>query len=582
MEYASWPLFDEQNVPTPSIRWLLRNAHVCKTFLEPSLAALYKCPPLSQQEKPHLLLASLSRSPAGRLLNYSVKVKRLEVEVHTALTYLATGYGSFDLGLLIQQLPQLAEIDIWRIHDTPNRRRLAHPVKQWTYPDSMFDALVAGNNRLRAFHWNSRLMPKATEVPSMYAWMHMTHETAPFQTLRELTLTNFLGDSERRVQLFEPVLTPTKPPTATQISREAAREELRQAIKKEDELLAKAVSALPNLTVLDLQQCSVVDGEWLALLPKTLTSLGISECERVDSIGLQAFLVSHGAHLKHLVLNHNPLLSISFLSTLKETCPYLETFSMDLTYYSKHIARGAREPEYESLLLPEEQPTWPTTLQYIAMLHLRQWTGSAAELFFSSLIDSAEQLPDLRHLELVVSLNISWRDRATFRDQWIDKIDRVFKRKSAPPNPHWMSIRGFKEWKSRRTLSHVEVPVSPAVQNFPTLPTPQPSEAGTKRRLRPRKSDSDVEDDGVEVPTNSLRDMVMHTLEKHVQGKCDVVDIRIDNLRPTENQFHESDFLDSEVSGDEDYDEARGELADDEVLFARKWGKKGRRGGYAW
>jgi hypothetical protein len=581
MEYASYPLFSERNTPTSNIKWLLRTAHVCKVFLEPSLAALYKCPPLSQQEKPHLLLASLSQPPAERLINYNVKVKRLEVEVHSALTYLASGYGSFDFGLLIQQLPQLSEIDIWRIHDYPTHRRLAQPAKQWTYPDSMFDALTSGENRLRSFHWNSRLMPKVAEVPSMYAWMHKIHKTAPFQTLRDLTLTNFLGDSARRIQLSELAVTPSKPPTATQINREAAREELRQTIKKEDELLAQAISQLPNLTMLDLQQCSVVDGEWLALLPKTLTSLGISECDRIDSYGLQTFLESHGNHLKQLILNHNPLLSISFLTTLKETCPHLEAFAMDLTYYSTHIAAGAREPEYESLLLPEERPTWPTTLQSISMLHLRQWTGLAAESFFGSLIDSAEDLPDLRDLELVVSLNISWRDRATFRDQWIDKIDRVFKRKSAPPNPHWMSIRGFKEWKTRRILSHVEVPLSPAVQTFPTLPVPQPSETGTKRRLRPRKSASDVDEEDQQALKSSLRDMVIQTLKKHVQGKCDVVDIRIDNLRPTENQFHESDFLDSEVSGDEDYDETRGEL-DVEVLFARKSGKKGRRSGYAW
>jgi hypothetical protein len=580
MDYACYPLFDDQNAPTPSIRWLLRNAHVCKAFLEPSLAALYRCPPLPQQEKPHLLLAALSQLSSG-LINYNVKVKRLELEVRSALTYTATGYGPFDLGRLIQQLPQLAEIDVWSVYDSPNHRRTTPPVKHWTYPDSMFDALISGQNRLKSFHWNSRLIGKAAEATKMYTRIYEIHTSTPFQTIRELTLTNFLGDSERIKKLFDPAPTSSKTPTAAQINIEAAREEQRQAMRIEDDLLAKAISALPNLTMLDLQQCSVVSGEWLALLPTTLTSLGISECERIDSDGLQAFLLSHGAHLKKLVLNHNPALSISFLSTLKATCPHLEAFEMDLTYYSKLIAIGAREPEYESLLLPEERPTWPSTLQSIVMLHLRQWTGSAAESFFGSLIDSSEDLPDLRHLELVVSLSISWRDRATFRDQWIDKIDRVFKRKSAQPNPHWMSIRGFREWKSRRTLSHVEVPISPTFPNLPILPTPQPSESGTKRRLRPRKSLSDDEDQTDVAPSTSLREMVIHSPEKHVQGMCDVVDIRIDNLRPTENQWHESDFLDSEVSGDEDYDEARGEV-DDDVLFARGSKGKKRRGYYAW
>jgi hypothetical protein len=38
-----------------------------------------------------------------------------------------------------------------------------------------------------------------------------------------------------------------------------------------------------------------------------------------------------------------------------------------------------------------------------------------------------------------------------------------------------------------------------------------------------------------------------------VQGLCDVVIVRIDNSRPTEEQFDEGDFLDEEKSGDEDW-----------------------------
>lgn len=50
-----------------------------------------------------------------------------------------------------------------------------------------------------------------------------------------------------------------------------------------------------------------------------------------------------------------------------------------------------------------------------------------------------------------------------------------------------------------------------------------------------------------------------------IQGLCEVVEVRIDNLRPTERQVTEADFLDEEASGDEDWD---GEDIDE--------------GGYAW
>jgi hypothetical protein len=51
-----------------------------------------------------------------------------------------------------------------------------------------------------------------------------------------------------------------------------------------------------------------------------------------------------------------------------------------------------------------------------------------------------------------------------------------------------------------------------------------------------------------------------------IQGMCEVVEVRIDNLRPTENQVTERDFLDAEPSGDEDWD------GDDDDIG----------GGYAW
>jgi hypothetical protein len=103
------------------------------------------------------------------------------------------------------------------------------------------------------------------------------------------------------------------------------------------------------------------------------------------------------------------------------------------------------------------------------------------------------------------------------------------------------------------------------------------------RRLRPRKSatDDDTDTNGpVSTLGGSLRDMVMKTLEIHIQGMCDEVDVRIDNLRPREEQFHESDFLDSEPSGDEDW---AGVDLDFEQLYPngyRRGGKTRRVGGW--
>lgn len=42
--------------------------------------------------------------------------------------------------------------------------------------------------------------------------------------------------------------------------------------------------------------------------------------------------------------------------------------------------------------------------------------------------------------------------------------------------------------------------------------------------------------------------------EEVIQGMCEIVEVRIDNLRPVENQVTEADFLDEEQSGDDDWD----------------------------
>lgn len=50
-----------------------------------------------------------------------------------------------------------------------------------------------------------------------------------------------------------------------------------------------------------------------------------------------------------------------------------------------------------------------------------------------------------------------------------------------------------------------------------------------------------------------------------IQGLCETVNVRIDNLRPTETQATEADFLDEEMSGDDDWN------GDDSVVDGYAW-----------
>ena len=56
-----------------------------------------------------------------------------------------------------------------------------------------------------------------------------------------------------------------------------------------------------------------------------------------------------------------------------------------------------------------------------------------------------------------------------------------------------------------------------------------------------------------EYDTAEEADEDKRSVQESVQGLCDVVRVLFDNLRPTEEQLHESDFLDQELSGDEDW-----------------------------
>jgi len=47
-----------------------------------------------------------------------------------------------------------------------------------------------------------------------------------------------------------------------------------------------------------------------------------------------------------------------------------------------------------------------------------------------------------------------------------------------------------------------------------------------------------------------------------IQGMCEIVQVRIDNLRPVENIVTEADFLDEEVPGDGDWDEDEDDVVD--------------------
>lgn len=307
-------------------------------------------------------------------------------------------------------------------------------------------------------------------------------------------------------------------------------------------------------------------------------------------------------NLKELILNHNPFLDLAFLTSLSSLCPKLEVLKMDLYDHRENYYRHFGEPKYEQLLLDDEVPTWPTTLRVIELVHLQKWVGGSAQNLFRSLVESAETLLDLRTLILQAHINISWRDRAAFRDQWIERLQRVYLRRDGDPDPRMASLKTWRMWKisqepavprpNGQLLSHVAItPRKPSGEVVLEGGLPSDSEGGNARRskrisdqilfpkaaipaqepepVRPkgkgRRKRGRRESDAISVTSRNEDGDAQdwrNTPEKFIQGLCSVVDIRIDNQRPREEQFNERDFLDSEASGDEDWTEGA-EAADD-------------------
>jgi len=588
--YASYPLYDDLFHSTPTVKWLLDMSRLCKACSEPALTALYRSPPL---DDPYGLTGLLSTPSTVRSMNHNPKVQRLEVEVSKTLAYTFPRLGHFDLGSLIRQTPQLRDLALYHNADHLKFGKTAIMARagKWTYKDSIFLALEETKVQLRSWRWNTRMVSAKQTLPLLKD----VHQTAPFRRLQALTFVNY---------------------------HPAKRRSKADSSPSDEEHLAVALSVLPDIQRLAFESCLIVNQELLPQLPSSITSLTIRNCFALTSEFFHPFLVTHGSLLKELVLDHNQSLSLSFLTDLAVSCPLLKVLKTDLQYYNSHSTYQDSEPRYEDLLLPDEVPTWPSTLQTLDLVQLRNWDASTAEMFFQSLIDSAANLPRLRRLVLKAILKIGWRDRAFFREKWIGRLQRVFLRPADPVNTHQrvtavyragndgssvenkvassqvdqpsgtraskldndVDARSVLRRQTSRTstFSHVEitsrdddkdsdsdVPIVPKrrskritkqEEDEYSLPA-SPESPPTRRRRKPRskRSNSAASSEAsgrYSSPTLATRGNGdwKDEPEEFIQGMCEVVEVRIDNLRPAEEQLNENDFLDEEASGDEDWD----------------------------
>lgn len=613
-DYASRPLMSDIFQPTPSITWLLQLALCCRAFAEPALSALYYSPPLYPPNRAHALRSFLTSHSEVPTFNYGAKIKYLDVEASSTLMHRHGGLDPISLDQFAAYTPQLRGIAIHLLSDSPKYRKSF----EWVRPvggkelnvQPLLSSLQACRIGLHEWTWNQALCKERGTLANL---SHV-HCMLPFQSLRSISFVNYeAGPAEKG--------------------------------KSREELIAEALGELPQLRSVSFRMSSVVNDQLMPLLPDHLNALEIEDCAGLESPAMQGFLASKGQDLQQLKLDHNNALNLSFLTALAVSCPRLEHLKMDLRYFNKFSTVRDLDPRYHALFNEEGVPSWPTKLRTLELLQLRKWELATADAFFSSLIGAAKTLPDLRSLKIKASLDESgWRDRIGFRDKWTERLQYVFLRRSAPPNPHLRSFAAFNTWqkeqsvgrkdavrrsgaassslttrsalkgissltvtqdhslqdlhkpeesdsdvpliKSRRDTHNITDSGAPLMKirrstrartvkgDTYTHSESSPNGRRAPRRRRRRKGpddssseDSAIDDDGVETPDQPESQAHSDDKDLFIQGMCDVVDVLIDNLRPTEEQLNENDFLDEEASGDEDWN------GDDDMPGE---------GGYAW
>ncbi|GAW15850.1 hypothetical protein ANO14919_052720 [Xylariales sp. No.14919] len=574
---------------TEAVHTLLSGARTCRSTAEPALAALYKCPPFyraynkSPQASFVQFLQTLALAPSKTLIRYRPKIEILRIDVDTFFTRKVNGH-QLQLKQVLKHLPRLACLELYHPADDPPYRDLKNHLRWRLSKDDLLDGLAllpdgdasvgdkTTTTSLKSWRWNSRLTP----VDLSLERLSEIHAHPGFRSLRKLAYVNYQLPSTTQFS------------ARARESQEAQNRDL-QAIAH----LAASINALPDLQHLVIESSTLANGLLLDRLPKTLTHLELINCWEITSEDMSTFLMSHGNSLVQLTLKHCQSLSLGFLPVLGTSCPNLAHLEADLSYFRHHESYADNKPEYATLLEVGQVPTWPSSIQSIEIINMRNWTRAAAEMFFSSLMKNAKALPNLRRLEFKVILNIDWRQRQELRRSLADQMTRVFERKSAPPKER-RAIRQHSEMKledvNEAQMSEPTTRRSARITNQTSTPAPNRDDAShpsrrnlskavtVRRNLGSFKSlstfdadDEDSSEDELSMGDPGTRLSQSRTTtaraaglrgEEFIHGLCDVVDIQVDNQRPAERQYDMDDFLDSPEHSDTEWN------SDEDEVFA--------------
>ncbi|KIV87072.1 hypothetical protein PV11_02643 [Exophiala sideris] len=480
MKHAAYPLYGQVSQPTASLPWLQEMSTLCRSFHEACMAALLDNPPLFPAWRAHGLINLLKQDPKDLITDYRAKIHYLEIEVKQLL-YKKAGISLMDL---VSRTPLLQGLRLYSNYDDMPTVLGAQATVQrrmnWSYPEEMFDHLDRENMFMSLFEWNGRFPnPKEALQTALTA-----HCRPAFSRLREVSFLNM-----------------TLPEKTTDGDVAMAQS-----------LFTGSLKDLHELKHLTVKNCGILDDVTTPMLPIGLEYLEVVQCSQLTSSALAQYLAVGGSTLRTIKLIGCQSLSLGFTAELKTLCPCLQDFVVDM-FFIDPTSYADREPLFLALL-PDGPPTWPASLVNLSLENIRHKIADEAHEFLESLVESSDQLPRLKRINIKMILKMAgWRDRAQLRKDWLPKLQAVFLNTDKP-------------------LDH---------QEKSSKHSSQSSQRQSTRIASKGQSTAENTDDSDTGPAVA------------VQGRCDVVNLVISDQRPAQDQFREDDFLDDEPSDDEEW-----------------------------
>lgn len=593
--YASQPLWTADFRVIHSAHWLLETATICRSFAEPAISALYFSPPLSPPSRARNLIESLATQTDGSMFNYANKIKYLDVEADMTLGRKYKGQNPIDLGNLIRLTPQLKGV---RIHLSPAVVfRLASRIRHKTsYQESIFTALKIKRIALQDWIWCSDLAGKRCQGPKLEA----IHHSHAFQSLRNLTFIRY--DEVHAAEEELAVAIRSLP-------------NLKNLVFKGSRIInEKLLPLLPTQLVrLELVNCPNLDSEGLSIFLGTggqnLLELILNHNQALNLSFLAEFAVScpKVQKLEMDLLYHSPNLTFIDVDAKFDALIYGDETptwpsslrDIELLYLRKWDLATA-ECFFSSLAdsavsLPDlrrinirasvEESGWRERVEF-----RDKWTSRLRDIFlrvskptgahYRSIIAFKaykERFPHgtPQHQQVAQKLSHTEVKQPTLKERIPVYHDNDSETEKKPTAAR----------RSRRLLA-----IRPRILREPSTgedsvtdgedddgyksPKPSRSIAAHRSTRRRRKKEPDAsssssedsaledyppatekpsEEDDITDPGTSKQKKSADSTIFFIQGMCDAVNVFIDNLRPTEEQLHESDFLDEEMSGDEDW-----------------------------